>query len=162
LNFPINAEQRLFLQRGAITESFKWFKVTAKLDPSHYNAFMECAKNMIGRPQEYDASSYIETTLRTREAGLWSDHEILDALFFKGIADFVKGDKEKALEIWKIVHENDQWLFRLCVSLITLNILTLSGRAVITSTITCMPSCRNWIRRLAFTIGMTISSVAIS
>ena len=89
-----------------------------KLDPGHFNAFMECVKNMMGRPKEYDVVDYIELQLTTPETGYWTENQILEILFYKGIGHFLKGETEKTLEMWKIVSQRNQTFLRLGVSFI--------------------------------------------
>jgi len=116
--FHYNYDFRFFfaLQKGELSISFKWFKETENLDPYHFNAFLECVKNMIGLPGEYNAATIIEEKLWTPGACSWTDSEILELLFYKGIAHFVRNEMEEVLDSWVLVSLYYQPLFRLLVS----------------------------------------------
>lgn len=76
---------------------------------------MECVKNMIGLPDEYNAAEAIQEKLGIPSACSWGEMEILELLFYKGIAHFVRNELEEVLESWKLVAIHHQQLFRLAV-----------------------------------------------
>lgn len=101
------------MSKGDIPTSFEWFKTTVELDPLHYNAFMECVKNMMAKLDENDVIKYMNDKLKTQEAASWTETEILELLFYKGLVHFAKNDIEKVLDTWEIVCNGNQLIFRL-------------------------------------------------
>jgi len=101
------------MSKGDIPESFEWFKKTVSLDPLHFNAFMECVKNMMTKMDEYDVIQYIEDKIRSTSITTWTESEILEILFYQGLVYFMKGDKEKTYESWRPVCSGNEFAFRL-------------------------------------------------
>lgn len=99
-----------------IPESLKWLEKTLELDPSHFNANMDYAKTLLGKPEVYkDVGKRMEERLKSAVASTWRIFEKAEFQFYVGLAYFASGQKEETLRNWFEVMKVDELEFNLTV-----------------------------------------------